>query len=259
MDTVSDKTRQNKQHALLEVENVGKTFTSDSGTTVRVLEDVNFRVAEGELLTVVGATGCGKTTLLNLIAGIESTDAGGVRFAEGLSNGKDVAYVFQHYTLFPWRTVCRNLTFGLQMRGIGRAQREATALKILNEVGLRGFEKVYPHELSGGMRQRAAIAQALAPRPRLLLMDEPFGALDDSTRRDLQQILVDIWQRERMTILFVTHNIDEALVLGRRVLVFSPRPGKVAKEFGVGIERPRNRLSKGFTDLFVKVREALSE
>ena len=259
MDAVSEKTQRNEHHALLEVENIGKTFASDSGTTVRALHDVNFRVAEGELLTIVGATGCGKTTLLNLIAGIEAADTGHVRFADGRAGGKDVAYVFQHYTLFPWRTVRRNVTFGLQMRGVPLSQREATALRMLDEVGLQGFEKVYPHELSGGMRQRAAIAQALANRPKLLLMDEPFGALDDSTRRDLQQMLIDIWQRERMTILFITHNIDEALVLGSRVLVFSPRPGTVAKEFEVALERPRNRIAKDFTDLFVRVREALSE
>jgi len=259
VDAVSEKTQRNEQRAVLEVENVGKTFASDSGTIVRALHDVNFRVAEGELLTIVGATGCGKTTLLNLIAGIESANTGRIRFAEGPVGGKNVAYVFQHYTLFPWRTVCRNVTFGLQMRGVARSKREATAMKMLDEVGLRGFEKGYAHELSGGMRHRAAIAQALANKPSLLLMDEPFGALDDATRRDLQQMLVDIWQRERMTILFVTHNIDEALILGSRVLVFSPRPGRVAKEFEVGLERPRNRLAKDFTDLFVRVREALSE
>jgi NitT/TauT family transport system ATP-binding protein len=144
------------------------------------------------------------------------------------------------------------------MRGVGRKNRRNESKKLLSKVGLDGFGNTYPYELSGGMRQRAAIAQALAIKPKLLLMDEPFGALDDSTRRELQQMLTDLWQENRTTILFVTHNIDEAVVLGQKVLVLSGRPGKVVREFNIELSRPRNRITKEFTDLFMQIRQSLS-
>jgi NitT/TauT family transport system ATP-binding protein len=144
------------------------------------------------------------------------------------------------------------------MRGIERRQRTSESSELLAGVGLSGFENAYPHELSGGMRQRAAIAQALAIRPKLLLMDEPFGALDDSTRRDLQKMLIELWQQNRTTILFVTHNIDEAIVLGEKVLVFSERPGKIEREFKIDLPQPRNRMTKEFTHLFMEIRQSLS-
>jgi len=234
----------NKKPVALELCKVGKTFRSDTGAKVRALEDVNLIVSHGEFITLVGATGCGKTTLLNLIAGLDSTDEGHLCLGQGLRSGDNIAHVFQHYTLFPWRTAISNVLFGLQMRGISRAERQNRAIALLAKVGLKGFENAYPHELSGGMRQRAAIAQALAIEPKLLLMDEPFGAVDDSTRTELQQMLTDLWQENQTTILFVTHNIDEAIVLGSRVLVFSERPGKIACEFKIDLPRPRNRIAK---------------
>lgn len=242
----------------LEIHSVSKTFHSDSGRKVQALEGVNLLVRQGEFITLVGATGCGKTTLLNLVAGLDTPDDGYLRVGNGLRFGDNVAYVFQHYTLFPWRSALGNVAFGLQMRGVPRKQRKSRASDLLARVGLSGFENAYPHELSGGMRQRAAIAQALAIQPKLLLMDEPFGAVDDSTRSELQQMLTELWQDHLPTILFVTHNIDEAIVLGGRVLVLSERPGKIDHEFKIDLPRPRNRMTKEFTNLFIKIRQLLS-
>ena len=247
-----------KKPVALEVHGLNKTFYSDAGREIRALQDVSFTVRLGEFVTLAGVTGCGKSTLLNLVAGLDKPDDRGLYLNNDLHFGDNVAYVFQHYTLFPWRSVLANVSFGLQMRNMPKRKREKQAGQLISKVGLAGFENSYPHELSGGMRQRAAIAQALALQPKLLLMDEPFGALDDSTRRELQQVLTRLWQEERMTILFVTHNIDEALVLGERVLVFKERPGKILCEFEVDIPRPRNRMSKEFTDLFIQIRQSLS-
>jgi len=257
---IEDKIKHDSHKApiILELKEVTKNFYSDSGEKIRALEDLNLFVTEGEFITLVGATGCGKTTLLNLIAGLEMPDNGQLSLGEDLNLGENVAYVFQHYTLFPWRNTLSNVCFGLQMRGIRRKKRKSEAMQLLSKVGLEGFENTYPYELSGGMRQRAAIAQALAIKPKLLLMDEPFGALDDSTRRELQQMLIELWQENRTTILFVTHNIDEAVLLGEKVLVLSERPGRIIREFNVELPRPRNSVAKEFTDLFIQVRQALS-
>lgn len=246
------------KHVALELRGIGKTFYSDSSTKTPALRDVNLLVRSGEFITLVGATGCGKTTLLNLIAGLDAPDAGYLHLSDGLRLGKNIAYVFQHYTLFPWLSTIRNVSFGLKMRGVGRKQRANQALELLAGVGLGGFENAYPHELSGGMRQRAAIAQALAIRPKLLLMDEPFGALDDSTRRELQKMLIELWQKNRPTILFVTHNIDEAILLGEKVLVFSERPGSIEREFKVDLPQPRDTMTEEFTRVFVQVRRSLA-
>jgi NitT/TauT family transport system ATP-binding protein len=242
----------------LELCKVGKVFRSDTGANVKALENVNLLVRHGEFVTLVGATGCGKTTLLNLIAGLDTLDEGSLQLGQDLRFGDNIAHVFQHYTLFPWRTVVSNISFGLQMRGIPRAERLNRATALLAKVGLKDFENAYPHELSGGMRQRAAIAQALAIEPKLLLMDEPFGAVDDSTRTELQQMLTDLWQENQATVIFVTHNIDEAIVLGDRVLVFSERPGRIACEFEIDLPRPRDRMNGEFTKLFIQIRTKLS-
>ncbi|MBN1806602.1 MAG: ABC transporter ATP-binding protein [Sedimentisphaerales bacterium] len=257
---IEDKTKRSSQESsfILELNEVTKTFYSDSGEKIRALEGLNLHVTEGEFITLVGATGCGKTTLLNMIAGLETPDDGQLCLGRNLVLGDNIAYVFQHYTLFPWRSTLSNVSFGLQMRGIGRKKRKDKAMQFLSKVGLEGFENTYPYELSGGMRQRAAIAQALAIKPKLLLMDEPFGALDDSTRRELQQMLTELWQDNRTTILFVTHNIDEAVLLGDKVLVLSERPGRIVREFNVVLPRPRNSLTKEFTDLFMRIRQSLS-
>ena len=244
---------------VLELHNVGKTFRSDSGVTVAALRNVDLTIHGGEFVTLLGATGCGKTTLLNIAAGITAPDEGYLSRGENVKLGESIAYVFQHYTLFPWRTTLANVTFGLQMRGVSRRTRRPKARELLAKVGLAGFEKARPYELSGGMRQRAAIAQALAIEPTLLLMDEPFGAVDDSTRAELQQMLVELWEGRDMTILFVTHNIDEAVFLGSRIVVVGGRPGRVVRQFDVDLPRPRDRNVAGFTDLFLQIRQSLSE
>lgn len=265
---------------VLELRGISKTFRSDAGDRVAALEGIDLTIRRGEFVTLVGPTGCGKTTLLDIIAGITEPDRGscyrgptdghacdqpsGVRrkapsdASRFTFHASRTAYVFQHYTLFPWRTTLANVAFGLQMRGVSRRERSARATALLARVGLAGFEKSRPHELSGGMRQRAAIAQALAIEPELLLMDEPFGAVDDATRAELQQMLVELWEDRGMTILFVTHNIDEALLLGSRVVVVGGRPGHVVREFDVNLPRPRDASADRFTELFIEVRKALS-
>jgi NitT/TauT family transport system ATP-binding protein len=245
--------------AILKLDGVGKVFQADSGTKVTALRNVDLTIRHGEFVTLIGATGCGKTTLLDLAAGITEPDEGQLQRGADVQLGRNVAYVFQHYTLFPWRTTLANVSFGLQMRGVSRRERQAQSAALLVQVGLKGFERARPHELSGGMRQRAAIAQALAIEPALLLMDEPFGAVDDATRAELQQMLVDLWRDRGMTVVFVTHNIDEAIVLGSRVVLIGDRPGRVVCDFPVDLPRPRDARTKAFTELFVQVRQTLSE
>jgi len=243
---------------MLRLSRVAKTYRSESGAPVVALQDVDLTMHDGEFVVLIGPTGCGKTTLLNIIAGLDSQDSGSVFLSERLKPGANIPCVFQHYTLFPWRTALRNVTFGLHMRGVPRIERRATALALLSRVGLNGFEHAYPHELSGGMRQRAAIAQALASQPKLLLMDEPFGAVDDTARQGLQEMITELWRESQLTVLFVTHNIDEAVALGDRVLVFSDRPGRVVKQLSIQSPRPRERTTQEVTDMFFQVRRSLS-
>lgn len=246
-------------HNAVELCGVSKTFYTDAGMAIRALDSIELTVRRGEFLTLIGPTGCGKTTLLNMIAGLETVDSGDLKLADGLRIGRNIACVFQHYTLFPWRTVERNIQFGMQMRHRSRRERKQQARILLETVGLSEFARAYPYELSGGMRQRAALAQALAIEPKLLLMDEPFGALDAATRNELQQMLIRLWKKTKITVIFVTHNIDEALILGDRVLAFGGRPGSIIQEYTVDLPRPRDRNTKEFTDLFLQVRQSLPE
>jgi NitT/TauT family transport system ATP-binding protein len=243
--------------AALRLRGVAKTYRSESGATVRALDGIDLTVGEGEFLVLVGPTGCGKTTLLTIVSGLDVHDKGELILGQGLEPGRNMPCVFQHYTLFPWRSALHNVAFGLEMRGRTRRERNAVARDLLTRVGLQGFEHAYPHELSGGMRQRAAIAQALAIGPRLLLMDEPFGAVDDTTRRELQQMVVDLWRESQLTVLLVTHSIDEAVSLADRIVVMSGRPGRIEAEFPVGLPRPRELTSPECTRLFVRIRQAL--
>jgi NitT/TauT family transport system ATP-binding protein len=244
---------------IVELVGVGKTFVADSGTATCALGNVTLSIRSGEFITVLGPTGCGKSTLLDLVAGIGQEDAGTLRGAPGIRLGENIAYVFQHYTLFPWRKVLSNVAFGLQVQGVPRRRRKEMASELLAKVGLAGFEDAYPHELSGGMRQRVAIAQALATKPQLLLMDEPFGALDDATRTELQHLLATLWRENGVTVVFVTHNIDEAIVLGSRIVILGHRPGTIVREFSVDLPCPRDSRTDAFADLFMRVRSALSE
>ena len=226
----------------LAIENVSKNFQSASGT-VLALDRVSLNVAEGEFVCLVGASGCGKSTLLNIIAGLEKPDSGTVR-ADGkpvTGPGRERLVMFQEPALFPWLDVFGNVLFGLKLKPtLTNKDRRDVAKYYLELVGLSRFEHANIHELSGGMKQRVSLARALAPNPRMLLMDEPFAALDALTREQLYGDIQEIWKARRKTIVFVTHNVREAACLGDRVLLFSPHPGRIHEEFPVKLPRPRD-------------------
>jgi NitT/TauT family transport system ATP-binding protein len=224
----------------LDLVSVRKTFQTRRSTTC-ALSDITFTVDSGEFVCLLGPSGCGKSTLLSIIAGLEKPDAGQVRLngrpLEG--PGRDRVVIFQEAALFPWLNVRDNVAFGLQVAGVPRAECEATVNRYLRLVGLRDFQRSFVHEISGGMKQRVALARALALDPQVLLMDEPFAALDAQTRDMLHDELQEIWVQTRKTILFVTHNVREALVLGDRVLLMTARPGRIKREFRCTLPRPR--------------------
>ena len=222
------------------LEQVGKRFTQN-GATIDVLEEISFTLEDGEFVCLVGPSGCGKSTLIHLIAGLEFPSSGQI-LVDGLpvtGPGKDRGVIFQEAALFPWLTVQGNVEFGLKVAGIPPDQRKAKATEYLKMVHLNRFASAYPHQLSGGMKQRVAIARALAIDPKILLMDEPFGALDAQTRRLLHEELLEIWQETHKTIVFVTHNVREATVLGDKVLTISARPGRIKKGYAIHLPRPR--------------------
>lgn len=206
-----------------------KSSSGDAGVMV-ALKDVRATVQPGEFVTLLGPSGCGKTTLLRMTAGLLKPDEGAITIGDALVTAprKDACMVFQNFGLLPWRTVARNVEFPLELDGVGKGERTQRAAHFLGLVGLSGFESHYPHELSGGMQQRVGIARAMMRQPILIFMDEPFGALDAQTREQLQEDFLKIWQQTRMTVLFVTHSIDEALCLSDRVFVFSSRPGRLS-------------------------------
>ena len=224
------------------VDNVTLVFEGRAGQTVTALENISFELEDKKFAVIVGPSGCGKSSLLYLIAGLNEPSSGICKIGDKTITGpgKDRGMVFQTYTLFPWLNVLKNVEFGLKLRGIASAERADIASKFISEVGLDGFENAYPKQLSGGMRQRVALARALANDPEVLLMDEPFGALDSQTRSIMQELLVKIWEHSNKTVLFVTHDIDEAIFLGDHVCVMSARPGRMIEEVDVTIERPRN-------------------
>ncbi len=225
----------------LEIEGVSKVYATRSGL-VEALQPVDIDVAAGEFVCLLGPSGCGKSTLLSIIAGLETASSGAV-WADGREvhgPGTDRVLLFQEAALFPWLDVQHNVEFGLRQAAIPARERAAIARHFIEVVHLNGFEKSYVHQLSGGMRQRVAIARALAIDPEVLLMDEPFGALDALTRDRLHAELESIWASTSKTILFVTHNVREAVALGDRVLVFSPRPGRIVREFRINLPRPRS-------------------
>jgi NitT/TauT family transport system ATP-binding protein len=225
----------------IEVEHVSIEL-GQAGSRFEVLHDVSVTVAAGEFICLLGPSGCGKSTLLGVLAGHLSPSRGNVKLDGAPIAGPDPdrGLVFQQHTLFPWKTVLDNVGYGLKMKGVPRAERDQRARELLALVGLEGFEHRYPRELSGGMQQRVEIARVLINHPRVLLMDEPFGALDALTRTRMQALLLDLWTKMGTTVVFVTHDIDEALFLADRVLVLSPRPGRIVEELPVRFERPRN-------------------
>ncbi len=226
--------------AKVSFEHVGKTF--HGVRDVAALQDVTFTVEDGEFVALLGPSGCGKSTVLNLLAGFENPSEGSVRIdgSPVASPGPDRGVVFQEAALFPWLSVWKNVTFGPEVQGIPRETFESLTRDMLRLVGLEAFADSLPVQLSGGMRQRVGIARVLVMRPCALLMDEPFGALDAQTRMEMQQLLLDVWQSRRTSVLFVTHDIDEAILLADRVLVMSARPGRIAREIPISLPRPRS-------------------
>ncbi len=224
------------------VEHVSLSFPTRGGGEVVALKDLSLEVPDKQFAVIVGPSGCGKSSLLTLIAGLEEPTSGVCKVGgkEVHGPGADRGMVFQGFSLFPWLTVEQNIEFGLSLKGMPPADRAARARRYVEAVGLTGFENAYPKQLSGGMKQRVAIARSLANDPEVLLMDEPFGALDSQTRSVMQQLLLGIWEREHKTVLFVTHDIDEALFLGDVVYVMSARPGRFIDRIEVGLPRPRN-------------------
>lgn len=218
-----------------------QVLLGDGERRFEALNQVSLSVPAGEFVCLLGPSGCGKSTLLGLLAGHLQPSQGRVTVDNDVVDGPapDRGLVFQHHTLFPWKTVLDNVTFGLKMKGLPRSERQQRARDLLAQMGLRGFEQAYPSQLSGGMQQRVEIARVLINQPRVLLMDEPFGALDAQTRLRMQSLLLEVWSRIRTTVVFVTHDIDEALFLADRVVVMSARPGRIVKQLTVPFERPR--------------------
>ena len=238
----------------IEIKNINKSFDG-RGKNLSVLEDINIEINDGELICLLGPSGCGKTTLLRLIAGLDQPTSG-----EIIANGEvvekpsgDRAVIFQQYSLFPWLTVIQNVTFGLEISGGSKEENIQAAERYLKSVGLLEFKDSYPHELSGGMKQRVAIIRSLLNHSPILLMDEPFSALDMQNRHKLQEQLIGVWERFENTIVFVTHDVDEAVYLADKIVLLDKNPGKIAEVISVDLERPRKRDSLEF----LKIQESI--
>jgi NitT/TauT family transport system ATP-binding protein len=225
------------------IEQLGKTFRTARGTAHTAIQDISLEVPEGQFVSILGPSGCGKSTLLYMVGGFEQATAGQIRVNGKVVQGPgpDRGPVFQEYALFPWKTVLGNVAYGLREQGVPKAQAEARAMQWLEKVKLKDYAGFYPRELSGGMRQRAAIARTLAYEPKILLMDEPFGALDAHTRLTLQAELLSLWEQLHNTVLFVTHSVDEAVYLSDRVVVLTGTPGRVREIVPIDLPRPRVR------------------
>ena len=249
MIQVVSPTALRQKHSRIIVRGLCKQFTDISRhERIVALDGIDLEIGDDEFLTVLGPSGCGKTTLLNIVAGFDHASDGTVQL-DGeavLKPGPDRGVVFQEYALFPWLTVAQNIEFGLRERGVAKAERQARVREQILSVGLSGFERRYPQELSGGMRQRVALARVLVNDPKILLMDEPFAALDAQTRTIMQQELLRVWSAARRTAIFITHNIEEALVLGDRVVVMTARPGRIKEIVTVNLIRPRDVTSVEF-------------
>ncbi len=248
---------------ILSVDQVWRIFPSVSGRPpVRALEPTNLAIARNDFITILGPSGCGKSTLLRIIAGLDTPTAGRV-VLDGrtiTAPGPDRGMVFQSYTLFPWLTVADNIAFGLRERRVPEARIGEIVAEYVAKVGLRGFENHLPKQLSGGMQQRTAIARALANDPEILLLDEPFGALDNQTRALMQELLLGIWERERKTVIFVTHDIEEAIFMASRVIVMTARPGRIKADIPVDLPHPRHytiKTSPEFSALKARLTEEI--
>ncbi|SDO90193.1 NitT/TauT family transport system ATP-binding protein [Rhodoferax sp. OV413] len=244
----------------LSIQGVSRVFETAQGQRTQALLPVDFNVHDNDFVTILGPSGCGKSTLLRIVAGLERPSTGRVMLdgqpVDG--PGADRGMVFQSYTLFPWLTVAQNIRFGLRERGMAEAAQKERCDYFMAKVGLRGFENHFPKQLSGGMQQRTAIARALANDPKILLLDEPFGALDNQTRVLMQELLLGIWESARKTVLFVTHDIDEAIFMANRVAVFSARPGRIKSDIAVNLPHPRHYTVKTSPE-FMQLKARLTE
>ncbi|MBV4396398.1 ABC transporter ATP-binding protein [Advenella alkanexedens] len=244
----------------LEIQNISRVFPGKKGTQTQALTPINFNVQENDFVTILGPSGCGKSTMLRIIAGLDHPTTGQV-LLDGqriTGPGADRGMVFQSYTLFPWLTVEQNICFGLREKGMTAAEQKERSSYFIHRVGLKGFEQHFPKQLSGGMQQRTAIARALANDPKILLLDEPFGALDNQTRLLMQELLLGIWESAQKTVLFVTHDIDESIFMANRIAVFSARPGRIKTEIKVNLPHPRHYTVKT-TPEFMELKARLTE
>ena len=250
----------------IDVRGLSKSFQL-GGTAIEAVRDISFSVRRGEFVALLGPSGSGKSTILNMIATLVKPSNGEILIdGKPVIAGKatpNVGYVFQRDTLFPWRTVADNIGYGLELAGVAAAEREERVAACIGQAGLKGFEQAYPSALSGGMRQRAALMRTLVVEPQILLMDEPFGALDTHTKIDMHEVLLRIWDREQQTVLFVTHDLGEALTLADRIILFSARPGRIKDMFEVDFARPRDavkvRETPRYAELFQHIWHSLGE
>ena len=242
-DTGTGVTSGERARAMIEIDHVSKRFETSGRKSHLALSDISLTVDDGAFVSILGPSGCGKSTLLYIVGGFVAPSEGVARMkgAAITGPGPDRGPVFQEFALFPWKTVLGNVMYGLRQQGVKRTEAEAQSLRLIEMVGLKGFEHFYPKELSGGMKQRVAIARTLAYRPSVLLMDEPFGALDAHTRTRLQNDLLNIWERDRKTVLFVTHSVEEAVFLSDKVVVMTRAPGHIKQIVDIDLPRPRVR------------------
>ncbi len=245
---------------MLDITNLRKVFPKEAGEMVAI-DDFSLAVQNGEFVCLLGPSGCGKTTVLRIIAGLETLTSGTIQLdgRDVVNSGPDRGMVFQEFALFPWRTVRKNVEFGLEIKGVSAAERKTIGQKYIDLVGLNGFEEYLPKKLSGGMKQRVGIARALANNPEILLMDEPFGALDAQTRNQMQKELLRIWSETKKTVVFVTHSVDEAVYLADRVVVLTARPSRIKEIFKIEQPRPRDRANPEFIALRKQILAELEE
>ncbi|AIQ75853.1 MULTISPECIES: ABC transporter ATP-binding protein [Paenibacillus] len=239
----------------IELRNINKEYSSVDDEQTLALKNINLQVSDGEFVCVLGPSGCGKSTLLEIVAGLLKQSTGEIILDGKVQSGtsRDIGVVFQDSALFPWRTIRRNIEFGLEIAGVPRSERRERAIRTIDLVGLGGFADKYPHQLSGGMRQRAGLARTLVADPQVILMDEPFSAVDHLTRLTLQDEIIRIWQQEKKTVFFITHDVAEAVYLATRIVLLSPRPGRIHKIFDVPFERPRSRNDAEILNIVEKI------